>query len=137
MNLDFSERDILFIDSHCLLCDGLAKRILASGKYQDLFFSALNGDTFKAVSKSNGPEKLETVILYTKGKFLVKSEAVLEVGEKMGGWRALLSGIGRIFPLGFRNMIYDFVANNRYRWFGRSEADLCEIPQTQHRHRFI
>jgi predicted DCC family thiol-disulfide oxidoreductase YuxK len=47
-----------------------------------------------------------------------RSEAVLEIFKVLGGiWRLMLPL--KYLPLAWRDKLYNFVARNRYRWFGR------------------
>ncbi len=67
---------------------------------------------------------LDTVLLLHRNQLFQKSEAVFEVFRILGGgWKLLL--IFRVFPLRWRDWIYDFIARNRYRWFGRKDS--CDL----------
>ena len=70
------------------------------------------------------PDSPTTFILVDGGTAFVRSEAALRILEQLPGWRwtALLRAIPR--PL--RDRLYDIVARNRYRWFGR--LDVCILP---------
>ena len=64
----------------------------------------------------------------------MKSEAVLRVVECLGGgWR--LARPLRLVPQALRDTVYDFVAKNRYRWFGKRET--CRLPSDAERERFL
>ncbi len=137
MNYDLENKEILFIDGQCIMCNGLVNKILDSGKYKDLLFGTLSGDTYEKITREIESPVRESVVLYSEGNLYYKSQAILTIGKKMGGFYSFLAGIGRIFPLNFRNMVYDFVARNRYRWFGKKDEDYCELPHPEQRIRLV
>ena len=76
----------------------------------------------------------DSVVLIHEQRVYVKSEAVLQIFKLLGG---LIQGlfILRIFPRSFRDSIYDWVARNRYQWFGKRE--FCMIPAPDLEDRFL
>ena len=79
-------------------------------------------------------ENLSTVILVCDGQTYMKSDAALQTFKHLGGWWRYL----RIFtfvPRPIRNAVYDFIAKNRYKWFGKKDA--CMIPTPDTRARFL
>ena len=58
------------------------------------------------------------------GRAYVKSDAVLRIARELPNWR--WTWVFHVVPQVIRDAIYDFVAHNRYRWFGRREA--CILP---------
>lgn len=65
---------------------------------------------------------------------LARSDAILYMLTQLGGiWS--LAGIGRVLPRGFRDAVYNVVARNRYRVFGKNES--CMLPAPQHREKFL
>jgi predicted DCC family thiol-disulfide oxidoreductase YuxK len=76
----------------------------------------------------------DSLLLFYKGKYYIKSSAVLKTAGLLGGMFGLLA-IGYIFPAFLRNAIYDIVAKNRYRWFGKK--DECMIPTPELKSRFL
>jgi len=64
----------------------------------------------------------------------VRSDAVVAILSELGGlWR--LIAILRIIPRPVRDLVYDYVARKRFRWFGRMEN--CRIPTAEERERFL
>jgi len=47
----------------------------------------------------------------------------------------MLMSIFFIIPTGIRNWVYDYIARNRYKWFGKKEA--CMIPTPELKARFM
>ncbi len=79
-------------------------------------------------------EKLQSVILIERGTLYVKSTAALRIARKLNGlWPCLYVLI--IVPPFLRNWIYDWIARNRYKWFGKMDA--CMVPTPEVRRKFI
>jgi predicted DCC family thiol-disulfide oxidoreductase YuxK len=73
-------------------------------------------------------------VLIDNGKVYKKSAASLRVMNKLP-WYWKEAQILRIIPTPFRDAIYDFIAKNRYKWFG--EKDQCMVPTPEIRGRFL
>ena len=75
--------------------------------------------------------KVDSIILIEPGMaYFTKSDAALEIGQGFGGiWKAL--SLFTWIPKAFRDAIYDFVARNRYRWFGKKDACMIPTPELQ------
>lgn len=78
--------------------------------------------------------EMDSIILIKEGNIFVKSDAALGIARHLSGIWPVLYGL-RIFPRYLRNVVYDLVANNRYKWFGKKDA--CMIPTPEIRSRFI
>ena len=88
-------------------------------------------DTYIGVDQA----KIDSIILYNPGvAYYYKSSAVLEIAEDLGGFYSLLF-IFKIFPEKFRNYIYDYIAKNRYKWYGKKES--CMIPTPELKAKFL
>jgi len=66
----------------------------------------------------------DSVIVIHNNQILIESDAVLAIVKQLHGPIRLLL-IGRALPKGLRNLIYRWVAKNRYRWFGKT--DYCSL----------
>jgi predicted DCC family thiol-disulfide oxidoreductase YuxK len=125
---------VLFFDGQCGLCNGLVDLALSADREQRFRFSPLQGQLAGRTLAPQQTETPESVIILRDGVILARSDAVLELGRQLGGiWR--LAGILRLVPRPVRDLGYDLVARNRYRWFGRQET--CRVPTEQERARFI
>lgn len=127
-------RPIVFFDGDCGLCDRFVKFLVASDRRQRLHFAPLQGDTARQLIPPATAESVDSVILLDGEGLHVRSEAALRAIAQLGGvWR--LGGALRGVPRGLRDAVYDFVATNRYRWFGR--ARVCPLPSRSERGRFL
>ena len=78
--------------------------------------------------------ELSSVLLIKDERLYQKSNAALEIAKQLSGlWPVLY--IFKIVPLFIRNGIYDWIASNRYRWFGKKDA--CMIPTPELKARFV
>jgi len=77
---------------------------------------------------------LKTVVLVKGNKAYTKSDVPLMVGQALGrGWG--IARLGWLFPKFFRDGVYDLLAANRYRLFGKQEA--CMLPRPEWKNRFL
>ena len=80
------------------------------------------------------PDEAKTFVLVADGRLCVKSEVAIRVSRFLRmPWR--LIGVVRLVPRPLRDLVYDRVARNRYRWFGRQ--DVCMVPSESVAMRFL
>ncbi len=80
------------------------------------------------------PDTFETVLLLDDGKAYAKLDAILGIARPMRGvWRA--ASVLRFLPRSLADRLYDGIAKNRYRLFGR--YDTCIVPDAAWRSRVI
>ena len=130
-------RPILFFDGVCNLCDGLVQFFIKNDKKGQFLFASLQSKAGeKAIRKVRQRlgTNADSVILYANGQYYVKSNAVVTALSMLGGGWSLSKAV-LILPGFLRNIVYDMVARNRYRWFGRK--DQCIIPTPELKHRFL
>lgn len=126
-------RPVLFFDGVCNLCNGAVQWILKRDKQERFLFAPLQSELGEKLQQKAG-RKLDSLILQHGGKVFVKSSAALEVARLLGLPWALLSVV-RIVPRPLRDAVYDWIARNRYRWFGKKDA--CMLPTPALRARFL
>lgn len=127
-------KPVIFFDGVCGLCNGFVDFVISRDKKQKFLFSPLQSDYAKGQLPPHFTEDLTSVVLLINGETYSKTDAVLRVMTELEGPWQLLS-IGRHLPLSFRNRIYDMVASNRYKIFGKKET--CRLPTEEERQRFI
>ncbi|MFQ3174621.1 MAG: putative DCC family thiol-disulfide oxidoreductase YuxK, partial [Flavobacterium sp.] len=127
LNLPKNKKVILF-DGVCNLCNTAVQFIIKHDK-KDLFrFVALQSELGQSIVKHIGVDtkNMDSIILYEPGvAYYVKSVAALEIAKRLRGVIALIS-IFKILPTGLKDSVYDYIAKNRYKWFGKREH--CMIP---------
>lgn len=127
---------ILLFDGVCNLCNGFVQWVIRhdlNGKFR---FAALQSDIGQTLLTQHhlDTSQLSTVVLIVDGRTYTHSDVALEIARILGGWWSFAS-IFKIIPPFIRNAIYNWIAKNRYRWFG--EKDACMIPTPELRSRFL
>ncbi len=113
---------IIFFDGMCLLCNAFVDFLLKFDRHNSLHFAPLQGTTAVALSIS---QDLNTMIFYQEGAVEIKSTAVIKAISALGGgWRIINCFL--IIPRTLRDIIYDFIARHRLRWFGSRKK--CRKP---------
>lgn len=125
MNHSANQSPLLLYDGYCFLCSNAAKFIRRIDKKKKIGFLALQSTEAQCIIKEHQfPENIDTVLILHRNKLFKKSEAVFEVFSIIGGgWRLLRCF--RMVPIRWRDGLYDIIAQNRYRWFGRKDS--CQI----------
>ena len=125
---------IVFFDGVCNLCQGSVRYLIKHDKKEVLKFASLQGNYAKDFVNETEIQSMQS-ILFFDGKILYKkSTAVLKLSRLLGGWYQLLL-LGYILPRFFRDWLYNIVAKNRYRWFGKK--DQCMLPSKGFKNRFL
>ncbi len=128
--------DVVIFDGVCNLCARSVKFILDHEVAPVLRFTPLQSPAGVRHLRELGfdPADAKTFVLIVDGKAYVKSEAAIRLANYLrGAWK--LIGAIRIIPRTIRDWMYDVVARNRYRWFGR--VDACITPTADLRVRFV
>ncbi|MCL6572356.1 MAG: thiol-disulfide oxidoreductase DCC family protein [Bacillus sp. (in: Bacteria)] len=126
---------IILFDGVCNLCNSSVQFILKRDPNGNYKFASLQGDCGQMLLKKHGLNtNLTSFVLIEDEKVYVKSSAALRVCSKLvGAWKML--SIFQILPPFFRDLIYDVVATNRYKWFGK--RDSCMLPLPEWKQRFL
>ena len=128
------DRIILF-DGVCNFCNSSVQFIIKrdpTGIYQ--FTSLQSGIGRKLLTEHNIPTELDSFIYLEANNVYFKSTAALKVCRNLKGlWKLVYIFI--IIPRPLRDMVYGFIARNRYKWFGKRDA--CMIPSPEQRKRFL
>jgi predicted DCC family thiol-disulfide oxidoreductase YuxK len=133
---------IVFYDGICGLCNRLVQFLLKRDKHDRLRFASLQSDFASKVLGRHGidPKDLDTVHVVenyeqTNERVFNRSGAILRASRELGGVWAIGARLGSWVPRPFRDLFYRFVANNRYRVFGKYET--CMPPEPQQRAKFL
>lgn len=128
---------ILLFDGVCNLCNNTVQFCINNDKTGKIHYASLQsniGQEYLKKFKMSGTD-LTSVILIESERFYTKSDAPLRLVKYFDNklWR--LSSIFFIVPKFIRDVIYDFIAKNRYKWFGKRES--CMLPTPDLRSRFL
>lgn len=132
---DTAGGSIVLFDGVCNLCNGYIRFIIDRDPQSRFRFAALQSETGKELTlKYSLPGDGRTVILIEGGRVYLRSAAVLRVLRRLTGvWPCFYAFI--VVPPFLRNAVYDLVARNRYRWFGK--RDVCRMPTASDEERFL
>jgi len=124
---------ILF-DGVCNLCNGFVQFVIArdpDGRFQ---FGPLQSAAAQRLLASAPPSPSESFVLIEDGRVFRRSTAALRILRRLRfPWP--LAYVAILIPRPIRDAVYDLVARNRYRWFGR--RDRCMVPTPEVRKRFL
>jgi predicted DCC family thiol-disulfide oxidoreductase YuxK len=128
------DRPIIVFDGHCALCSGWVSFVLRHDRAAA--FRLLPAQTALGAALYRhyrlDPEDYETNILIADGLAFFKSESAIGMLERLGApwsWARIL----RAMPVWLRDRLYEIVARNRLRWFGRREQCLISAPRYEDR----
>jgi predicted DCC family thiol-disulfide oxidoreductase YuxK len=133
--VNFSRPVVLF-DGVCNLCNRVVQFIIKRDKKKKFLFASLQGNTGEQVLKKfNMPANdLNSFILLEDDKIYTRSTAALRMLKRLGGgWKLFYGFI--IVPRFIRNAVYNWIAKNRYKWYGKREE--CMIPTPELKERFL
>ena len=130
------DQPLIVFDGHCVLCSGWANFVLRHDKrrvYRLLAAQTPLGQALYA-HYGLGGDDYQSNLLIASGQVFIKSEGSIRMAEGLGWpWRAV--AVFRLLPLRWRDALYDVVARNRIRWFGRREV--CYLPDPKDADRFV
>lgn len=116
---------IVFIDAECVLCENIARLILSIDRKGKLYVAPLGGITYQNLTGELPPsETYQYVKLYNGNTMYVGPQVVFELARIIGFPYNLVL-IFRFLPNKLQWALYNFIAKNRYNWFGKKEH--CSI----------
>ncbi|GFZ84801.1 thiol-disulfide oxidoreductase [Aquaticitalea lipolytica] len=130
-------KQLVLFDGVCNLCDASVQYIIKHDKNNAFLFTALQSEVGQQIIKEFNIDtnKIDSIILYSNEHGIsYKSTAALKIASKLGFPRNLLS-VFLIIPTIIRNWVYDYIAKNRYKWYGKKEE--CMIPTPDLKSKFL
>ena len=127
LNLPENKKIILF-DGVCNLCNSSVQFVIQHDEKDIFRFVALESEVGKAIVQHIGIDitKTDSIILYEPGNaYYYKSTAALKIAKSLGGFWPIVC-VFTIVPILIRDFVYDYIAKNRYKWYGKKES--CMIP---------
>ncbi|WP_061247729.1 thiol-disulfide oxidoreductase DCC family protein [Leptospira noguchii] len=127
---------IVFFDGICNLCNFVVLFFLDRNQKGNLKFASLQSMAAERIlgNKVGFNDSPSSVLFLEEGILYQKSNAILKISAYLCfPWNLL--PLFRWVPACFRDLIYNWIARNRYRWFGKLET--CRIPDPSLKHRFL
>ena len=127
---------ILLFDGVCNLCNDFVKQIITRDQKGLVRYASLQSKAGQELLSKMGlvDFSMDTVVLIEGKKMYTKSDVALRIFRYLGGKWSYLYYLS-IIPKFIRDSIYDLIARNRYRWFGKREA--CMLPRPEWEDRFL
>ena len=129
-------KHIVLFDGVCNLCNGAVLFIIKRDKKDRFRFAALESDLGKELLARHNidPSKIDSIVLISGDSAFAKAGAALRIAKYLTGlWPLLYSLV--IIPKFIADAVYDFIARNRYKWFGKKDS--CMIPTPELKSKFL
>ncbi len=127
---------IILFDDMCTLCSKYVQLVITRDSKGVFKFASLQSETGQQLRRRHGmdPEHITTMVLIEGNQIFTQSDAALRIARHLDGlWKAAV--VLWVFPRPIRNWVYQLVARNRYRWFGKRET--CWLPSPTVESRFL
>ncbi|HSY61171.1 MAG TPA: thiol-disulfide oxidoreductase DCC family protein [Cytophaga sp.] len=129
-------QSLVLFDGICHFCNNSVNFIIDCDPEKKFVFAPLQSELAKKLLEQFGEEtiKIDTIILIQHNKLYKRSRAALEIVKQLNGLWSLCY-VFIIIPGFIRDIVYNIIAKNRYKWFGQMEV--CRIPTPEMRERFL
>ncbi|MQP52293.1 MULTISPECIES: thiol-disulfide oxidoreductase DCC family protein [unclassified Flavobacterium] len=131
------DKKIILFDGVCNLCNSSVQYIIKQDKKDIFRFVSLQSNLGQKILKHIGinPIHTDSIVLYEPGiSYYYKSTAALQIAKRLSGVFTL-ARVFTLLPTGISDTIYDYIAKNRYKWYGKKEA--CMIPTSELKAKFL
>ena len=127
---------ILLFDGHCNLCNAWVQFIVKRDSAGTIRFASLQSGAGRRLLEEHKIDEnyIESLVFFEEERFSVSSNAALRTLSYLDSWQKHLIFLA-VVPRSLRDLVYRFIARNRYKWFGRREQ--CMIPTTELSKRFL
>jgi predicted DCC family thiol-disulfide oxidoreductase YuxK len=127
---------VILFDGVCNLCNSSVQYVIKHDARKIFRFAALQSDAGQAILKQHNLSSTDfnSFILLQNNTVYTKSTAALLVAKQLDGIVKVLYGF-IIVPAFIRNAVYNIIAKNRYRWFGKQTS--CMMPTIDLQSRFL
>ena len=127
---------ILLFDGHCNLCNAWVQFIVKRDSAGTIRFASLQSGAGRRMLEEYKIDEnfIESLVFFEEERFSVSSNAALRTLSYLDSWQKHLIFLA-VVPPSLRDLVYRFIARNRYKWFGRREQ--CMIPTTELSKRFL
>jgi predicted DCC family thiol-disulfide oxidoreductase YuxK len=124
---------ILAFDGVCNLCNALVRFVIRIDKKGKIAFISLQDDRAENYF-GDAAGQVNSVLLLHDDKMYYESDAIIKMFNIVGGgWRII--NVAKILPKAWRDSLYQWIARNRYKWFGKKKA--CPLPGPAIADRFL
>jgi predicted DCC family thiol-disulfide oxidoreductase YuxK len=136
MKEELRNKTILLFDGYCNLCHSSVQFVIKHEKKPEILFCSLQSPLGAELLKeySIDPITTDSLVLIENNNAFIKSSAALRLAKHLKGFYPIAFGF-IIVPPFIRNAVYDYIAKNRYKWYGKKDS--CMIPEQEISKRFL
>jgi predicted DCC family thiol-disulfide oxidoreductase YuxK len=131
------DKKVILFDGICNLCNTSVQFIIRNDKKDVFRFVSLQTPFGQEILIHIGVDikKIDSIVLYEPGiAYYIKSDAAFKIAYELKGLYKFLSFFS-VLPKSITNLFYDYIAKNRYKWFGKKES--CMIPTLDLANKFL
>lgn len=126
---------IVLFDGECNFCDASVQFIIKRDPKGYFQFAAQQSDIGLTLKRQYAVhDTLDSILVIDQHKVYNSSDAALHISKHLNGLWSFLYML-RVIPKSIRDVVYKFIAKNRYAWFGKKDS--CMIPSPEIRNRFL
>ena len=132
-----NDKKLILFDGVCNLCNASINYIIKHDKKNIFVFAPLQSEAAKELLSvyDTDQNKMDSIVLFEHEKGIsIKSTAALRIAKGLTFPRNMLV-VFFIVPAIIRNMIYDYIAKNRYKWYGK--RNVCMVPTPELSAKFL
>jgi predicted DCC family thiol-disulfide oxidoreductase YuxK len=125
------DKKIVLFDGVCNLCESSVQFIIKHDKKDIFRFVSIQSELGQKIISHIGIDlsKVDSIILYIPNKaYFTKSNAALKIAGDLSGYISIVSYLN-FLPDSIKNFVYDYIAKNRYKWYGKKESCMMPTPE--------
>lgn len=129
-------QSVILFDGVCNFCNSTVTFVIKRDRESVFKFAALQTDAAKILleRQERVGGNLSSIVLVEHEKVFTRSTAILRICRHLPGmWPGLYGFL--IVPKFIRDSVYNWIAKNRYKWFGKKNS--CMIPSPEIKARFL
>jgi predicted DCC family thiol-disulfide oxidoreductase YuxK len=130
-------KQLVLFDGVCNFCNASVLKIIKKDTHNIFLFASLQSEIGQEITNHFNIDikKIDSIILVeSKTNYYIKSTAALKIAKHFRGFWQLFQVLW-LLPTSFRDFFYNYIAKNRYKWFGKKES--CMIPTPEIKSKFI
>jgi predicted DCC family thiol-disulfide oxidoreductase YuxK len=134
--MEYTGKQILYFDGLCNLCEGTVQFLLKRNCKKNILFASLQSNAGQLMLKHfNLPQdELFSLIFIDDETVYIKSKGALRITKYLNGiWPMLY--LLTVIPAFISDAVYNWIAKNRYKWFGKKTE--CLLPTPELKSRFL
>lgn len=125
---------ILFFDGVCVMCNKLVHFVITHDKSKEVKFASLQSETAQEIVPQFVGSNLSTVVFKKGNKIFTESDAIINLMISLRGIFGIFY-VFKIIPKFIRDKVYRFIAENRYKWFGKTTQ--CQLLSAEEKTRVL